>query len=109
MSRDREKFEHGDVILQSGTVLPDARLACKTCGDPANAASGAVLLTGHLKIDRLHLGRGMVVAGCHAYRRAATHMTCGPNNRSAMHATRQGIATLRPGAAEPVLAALAVA
>lgn len=44
MTPDYEIFELGDVALQSGAVLPDARLAYKTYGELDDAGSNIVLL-----------------------------------------------------------------
>ena len=44
MAQDFDIFKLGDVTLQSGTVLPDAKLAFKTYGDRANAATGTILM-----------------------------------------------------------------
>ena len=44
MTPDYEIFELGDVGLQSGAVLPDARLAYKTYGAPDDTGSNTVLL-----------------------------------------------------------------
>ena len=44
MTSDYEVFRLGDVTLQSGAVLPDAKLAYKTYGDRANAAAGTILI-----------------------------------------------------------------
>lgn len=44
MANDYEVFELGDVTLQSGAILPDAKLAFKTYGERSNAATGAILL-----------------------------------------------------------------
>ncbi|QIE45239.1 alpha/beta fold hydrolase [Pseudohalocynthiibacter aestuariivivens] len=44
MTSDYETFEMGDVALQSGATLHNARLTYKTYGDRANATRGTVLL-----------------------------------------------------------------
>lgn len=44
MPGDFEIFELGDVPLQSGAILPDAKLAYKTHGDRTNSERGTVLL-----------------------------------------------------------------
>ncbi|MGI9408057.1 MAG: alpha/beta fold hydrolase [Hyphomicrobiaceae bacterium] len=44
MAQDYEIFSLGDVTLQSGVVLPDAKLAYQTYGDHGNAARGTILL-----------------------------------------------------------------
>lgn len=44
MALDYEIFELGDVTLQSGVVLRDAKLAYRTWGDRQNASQGTILL-----------------------------------------------------------------
>ncbi len=43
-AQDHDLFALGDIPLQSGEILRDAKLAYKTYGDPANAANGTVLM-----------------------------------------------------------------
>lgn len=65
MTQDHQLFALGDVVLQSGQVLTDAKIAYKTYGERANAKRGTVVLptfyTGNHRRNEGFFGSGRAI------------------------------------------------